>query len=59
VVVAVDIMKVAAVVPVDIFSNQEELLELVHTELLLVQVVEFKQVVVEMVFPEATPHLMD
>tara|TARA_Y100000361_G_C11117100_1_gene321026 strand:+ start:653 stop:811 length:159 start_codon:yes stop_codon:yes gene_type:complete len=52
-------MKVAAVVPVDIFSNQEELLELVHMVLLLEVVAQLKQGLVEMVFPEATPHLMD
>tara|TARA_Y100000310_G_scaffold281839_1_gene302626 strand:+ start:39 stop:224 length:186 start_codon:yes stop_codon:yes gene_type:complete len=54
-----DTMKVVAVVLVDIFSNQEELLELVHTELSLVQVVEILQGLVEMVSMELTPHLMD
>ena len=52
-------MKVVAVVLVDIFSNQEELLELVHTELSLVQVVEILQGLVEMVSMELTLHLMD
>jgi hypothetical protein len=38
-VAVVDIMKVVEVVLVDIFSNQEELLELVHMVLLLELVV--------------------
>jgi hypothetical protein len=54
-----DTMKVVAVVLVDIFSNQEELLELVHTELSLVQVVEILQGLVEMVLMELTLRLMD
>jgi hypothetical protein len=54
-----DTMKVVEVVLVDIFSNQEELLELVHTELSLVQVVEILQGLVEMVLMELTLRLMD